>query len=183
MRFDLRQLGRKGSGTLRDEHVDRTFQPGDIPASVAADEDYTIAAPVHLVMDVHKDGDAYRVTGRVETRLRLACGRCLEPFEIPVDSPFELRYVPEPAGAREDDEREVAEDDLTTAFYKDEAIDLGELMHEQFVLALPMKPLCSEACKGLCAQCGTNLNKGTCECKPTWTDPRLDALKGILTDH
>jgi len=183
MRFDLRQLGRKGSGTLRDDHVDRTFQPGDIPASVAADEEYTVAAPVHLVMDVHKDGDAYRVTGRVETRLRLVCGRCLEPFEIPIDSPFELRYVPEPAGGGEEEEREVGEDDLTTAFYKEDAIDLGDLMHEQFVLALPMKPLCSDACKGLCVQCGTNLNKGTCECKPTWTDPRLDVLKGILTDN
>ena len=175
MRFDLRQLGRKGAGTLRDEHVDRTFQPADF----SADEEYTVAAPVHLVMDVHKDGDAYRVTGRVQTRLRLACGRCLEPFEVPVDSPFELRYVPE-AAAGADDEREVAEDDLTTAFYKEDAIDLGELMHEQFVLALPMKPLCSEDCKGLCVQCGTNLNKASCDCAPAWTDPRLAALKSLV---
>ena len=182
MRFDLRQLGRKGSGTLRDEHVDRTFQPAEFAASLGPDEEYTVAAPVHLVMEVHRDGEAYRVTGRVQTRLQLACGRCLEPFEIPIDSPFELRYVPEaPAGA-EGDEREVEEDDLTTAFYREDAIDLGELMHEQFVLALPMKPLCSDACKGLCVQCGTNLYKGTCECKPTWTDPRLAGLKGILTD-
>jgi uncharacterized protein len=132
-------------------------------------------------MDVHKDGDAYRVTGRVATRLRLECGRCLEAFEIPVDSPFELRYVPQVENAGEG-EREVEEDDLTTAFYKDETLDLGELMHEQFVLALPMKPLCDAACKGLCPQCGTNLNKDTCGCKPAWTDPRLAALKGIFND-
>ena len=183
MQFDLRQLGRKGGGTLRDEHVDRTFQPADLAPSVAVDEEYTVAAPVHLVMDVHKDGDAYRVTGAVQTRLRLACGRCLEPFEIPVDSPFELRYVPEPAAGAEDDEREVAEDDLTTAFYREDAIDLGELMHEQFVLALPMKPLCSEACKGLCVHCGTNLNKASCDCAPAWTDPRLAALKSLVKSH
>ncbi|HET7695000.1 MAG TPA: DUF177 domain-containing protein [Vicinamibacterales bacterium] len=182
MRFDLRQLGRKGSGTLRDEHVDRTFQPADFAASLSADEEYTVAAPVHLVMDVHRDGGAYRVTGRVQTRLRLECGRCLEAFEIPIDSAFELRYVPEPAAGADGDEREVSEDDLTTAFYKEDAIDLGELMHEQFVLALPMKPLCSEDCKGLCGQCGTNLNRGTCECKPTWTDPRLEGLKGMLKE-
>jgi len=177
MRFDLRQLGRKGAGTLRDEHVDRTFQPSEF----SAEDEFIVAAPVHLVMDVHKDGDAYRVSGRVQTRLQLACGRCLEPFEIPVDSPFDLRYVPETLGA-DGEEREVEEDDLTTAFYKEDAIDLGELMHEQFVLALPMKPLCSDACRGLCVHCGTNLNKGTCECKPTWTDPRLDVLKGMLKD-
>ena len=180
MQFDLRQLGRKGSGTIRDEHVDRTFQPSEFAASVVADEEYRIAAPVHLVMDIHKDGEAYRVTGRVETRLELECGRCLESFEIPVDSPFELRYVPDVAPSADGEERQVTEDDLTTSYYKEDSIDLGELMHEQFVLALPMKPLCSDACKGLCPECGTNLNKGTCDCKPAWTDPRLAALKGLV---
>jgi uncharacterized protein len=183
MRFDLRQLGRKGSGTLRDEHVDQTFQASELEAGAAADDAYRVVAPVHLVMDVHKDGDAYRAAGRVATKLGLECGRCLEAFEIPIDSPFELRYVPAPAAAGDavEAEREVNEDDLTTAFYQEEAIDLGELMHEQFVLSLPMKPLCTEACQGLCLQCGTNLNKGTCDCKPAWTtDPRLAALKGLV---
>jgi uncharacterized protein len=187
MQFDLRQLARSGG----EDHLDRTFQPEQFDPSVVQDEEYTVVAPVRLVMDVRKDRDAYRVTGQVQTRLRLECGRCLEPFEIPVDSAFELRYVPDPtpavppdgkghAGKGDDVEREVAEDDLTTAFYRNEALDLGELMHEQFVLALPMKPLCSDACKGLCPACGTNLNKGTCDCKPTWTDPRLAALQGLL---
>ena len=181
MRFDLRQLGRKGSGTLRDEHVDRTFQPAEFQSGAAADEAYTVVAPVQLVMDVHKDGEAYRVSGRVTTRLQLECGRCLDAFEIPVDSPFELRYVPAPSTAgAEGEEREMNEEDLTTAYYREESIDLGELMHEQFVLALPMKPLCSDACRGLCPHCGTNLNKGTCDCKPVWTDPRLSALEGLL---
>jgi len=180
MQFDLRQLGRqKGSDSLRDEHVDRTFQPAELAASVGQDEEYKVTAPVHLVMDVHKDGEAYRATGRVTTKLELECGRCLEPFQIPIDSPFELRYVPQVENTGEG-EREVAEDDLTTAFYKEDSIDLGELMHEQFVLALPMKPLCVEGCKGLCVYCGTNLNKDTCACAPEWTDPRLAALKGLL---
>jgi len=132
-------------------------------------------------MDVHKDGDAYRVTGRVQTRLQLECGRCLEAFEIPVDTPFELRYVPQTEDG-EDGERQVEEDDLTTAFYRDETLDLSELMHEQFVLALPMKPLCADACKGLCPHCGTNLNKSSCDCAPTWEDSRLAALKGLLNN-
>ncbi len=187
MRFDLRQLGRQKGGSLRDEHVDRTFEPSELEASVGQDQEYTVAAPVHLEMDVHKDGEAYQVTGRVTTRLQLECGRCLEPFEIPVDSPFELRYVPLPMavgepGHQEDAEREVAEDDLTTAFYREDSIDLGELMHEQFVLALPMKPLCKTMCKGLCVHCGTDLNKGTCACAPEWTDPRLAVLKGLMKD-
>ena len=76
------------------------------------------------------------------------------------------------------EEREVTEDDLTTSFYKEDSIDLGELMHEQFVLALPMKPLCAPGCKGLCVHCGTNFNKETCDCAPQWTDPRLAVLQG-----
>jgi uncharacterized protein len=185
MQFDLRQLSRNGG----DQHFDLVFQPAQFDPSHVKDEEYEVVGPVHLEMDVRRDRDAYRVTGRVQTRLKLECGRCLEPFEIPVDSAFELRYVPQPAtagspaaaGARAVEvENEVAEDDLTTAFYTDETLDLGALMHEQFVLALPMKPLCAESCKGLCPECGTNLNQGTCDCKPTWTDPRLAALQGLL---
>jgi DUF177 domain-containing protein len=178
MQFDLRQLGRRG-GASRDEHVDRMFEPSAFQSAGERDEDYRIVAPVHLVMDVRKDRDAYRAAGRVETRLQLDCGRCLEPFDVPVDSAFELRYVPAVDTTREA-EREVEEDDLTTAFYRDEQLDLGELMREQFVLALPMKPLCSESCKGLCPQCGTNLNKASCDCSPAWKDPRLAGLQGLF---
>jgi uncharacterized protein len=175
MQLDLRQLGRHGRS---DEHIDRTFAPDTFTAS-SAHEDYRIAVPVHLVMDVRKERDAYRVTGRMQTRLELECGRCLERFEIPVESTFELRYVPAVQNAGEG-EREIEEDDLTTAFYKDETLDLEELMREQFQLALPMKPLCSEDCKGLCPECGANLNRTTCECAPKWEDPRLAPLKALL---
>lgn len=178
MQFDLRQLGRRG-GASRDEHVDRTFDTSAFEAPDERDDTYRVVAPVHLVMDVHKDGDTYRVTGRVSTQLELECGRCLDPFGVPVDSAFELRYVADVANTG-DEEREVAEDDLTTAFYRDEHLDLGELMHEQFLLALPMKPLCEEGCKGLCQQCGTNLNKASCDCAPAWKDPRLAALEGLM---
>lgn len=179
LQFDLRQLGRHArAGTGDEAHVDRTFEPSAIDTR---DDEYRLVGPVHLVMDVHKDRDAYRVAGRVQSRLELECGRCLEPFEIPVDSAFELRYVPA-ATNTDEGEREVEEDDLTTAYYTDETLDLAALMREQFQLALPMKPLCSERCKGLCPACGTNLNQTTCACAPKWEDPRLAALKGLI-DH
>jgi uncharacterized protein len=93
---------------------------------------------------------------------------------------FDLRYVPHAEDAGEDDV-EVDEDDLATAFYREGMVDLIDLMREQFVLALPMKPLCEEACKGLCAVCGTNLNKTQCDCAPKWEDPRLAPLKSLLS--
>ncbi|HTI40145.1 MAG TPA: DUF177 domain-containing protein [Vicinamibacterales bacterium] len=178
MRFDLTQLGRHGRG---DDQLDRTYEPSAFryAGQNVDDEGYAIVAPVHLVMDVHKQAEVYRVTGRVDGTLRLDCGRCLEPFDVPVDTTFELRYVPASENEGEG-EREVADDDLTTAFYRENAIDLEELIREQFQLALPMKPLCSEACKGLCPECGANLNTNPCECKPTWADPRLGELSELL---
>lgn len=178
IQFDLTHLGRHGRG---EEHLDRTYEPGAFTNGGANvdDEGYAIVAPVHLVMDVRRQGDTYRVTGEIDGTLRLECGRCLEPFDTPVNAAFELRYVPATENAGEG-EHEVGDDDLTTAYYRDHTIDLEEMMREQFQLALPMKPLCRPDCRGLCAQCGTNLNRGTCDCHPHWDDPRLAPLKGLL---
>ena len=160
------------------EHVERTFQPS---AFDPQDDEYRVAAPVELSLDVKKlGGEVFGLSGRAATRLEVVCGRCIEAFEVPVDASFELRYVPQSENTGEG-EREVAEDDLATSFYREGMIDLVELLREQFVLALPMKPLCAESCAGLCPQCGTNLNKSQCDCAPTWEDPRLAPLKSLLT--
>ena len=159
------------------EHVERTFPTS---AFDPPDEEYRVAAPVELSMDVQKSGgDAYNVGGRVRTRLQLTCSRCVEPFEVPVDAEFDLRYVPQSENVGED-EREIAEDDLTTAFYRDGVLDLGDLLREQFMLALPMKPLHDQACRGLCPECGANLNSTDCGHATKWEDPRLAPLKGLL---
>ena len=75
---------------------------------------------------------------------------------------------------------EIAEEDLSIAFYRDFQIDLLQLVHEQCRLALPMKPLCRDACRGLCPVCGTNLNERTCNCETAWRDPRLAALEALV---
>jgi DUF177 domain-containing protein len=160
------------------EHVARTLPPS---AFDPPDDQYRVAAPVELSMDVEKaGGGAFKVSGRVQTRLEMACSRCLEPFEFPVDAAFDLRYVPQVANTGEG-EREIADDDLTTAYYREGVLDLLELLREQFQLALPMKPLHDEACRGLCSECGANLNRTDCGHAPVWEDPRLAALKGLLT--
>jgi DUF177 domain-containing protein len=171
MLFDLSRLhGQR-------EHLERTFQPS---AFDPQDELYRVAAPVELSMDVEKaEPGVFRVQGRATTRLMLQCGRCLEEMEVPVDARFELRYVPQEEN-RGEDEREIAEDDLTTAFYREGTLDVVEMLREQFQLALPMKPLCAESCRGLCPECGANLNRSDCGCEPKWVDPRLEPLKALL---
>jgi uncharacterized protein len=156
---------------------DRTFDPSGV---AMADDVYRIVAPVHLGFDIHKDKDKFHLVGTVRTELELTCSRCLEPFRLPVDLAFDQRYLPQ-TDASAEQETEVGVEDLETSFYRDEEIDLNELLREQFYLALPMKPLCREECKGLCPQCGTNLNTGTCDCAPAWEDPRLAALRQLKT--
>ena|SRR5262245_15360791 len=156
-------------------HFARTFQPDEVEQGGDA---YRIVEPVHVDVEIHKDKERFRLVGTVRTRLELACSRCLEPFTLPIDSAFDLRYLPA-AAESVDEDREVSEDDLDASVYRDEQIDLDELLREQFYLALPMKPLCREDCAGLCPQCGTNRNTGTCACVSQWEDPRLAPLKRL----
>jgi len=160
------------------EHFERTC-PG---STIDAGGDFAVQGEVALAFDVHKDRDRYRLVGAVRATLSLACSRCLEPYLVPVDVAFDLRYLPQTDNTGED-EREVREDDLTTAFYRHEVIDLGELAREQFYLALPMKPLCREDCRGLYPTCGTNLNRDACGCTGQWVDPRLEGLRALLRDR
>jgi uncharacterized protein len=162
------------------EHIEKRFEPSLFPQG---EEDiFRVVSPVTLSFDIDRqEVGRYRLNGHVTGELELTCSRCLEPFTLPVTTDFDLRYVPQTENLGEG-EREVEEDDLTTAFYADEQIDLGQLIMEQFHLALPMKPLCSETCKGLCPQCGTNLNTGSCACTATWEDPRLAVLKKLKTE-
>ena len=153
----------------------RTFQPSEVEQEGDA---YRVVAPVQMDLEIHKDKDRFRLTGTARTELELACGRCLEPFRMPFEGQIDVRYLPASELSTED-EREVTEGDLDTGYYRDDQIDLNELLREQFYLALPMKPLCRDDCAGLCPQCGTNLNTGTCQCTSQWEDPRLAPLKEL----
>jgi uncharacterized protein len=160
------------------EDIDRRLGP---EAFDLRGEDFRVVAPVHLTARATKDAQKVRLTGRVQTTLEAGCSSCLEPFTIPVDAPFDLLFLPDTAGAeRGDADRTVHEDDVGVSFYKDDTIDLGAVMREQFFLALPMKPLCRDDCQGLCPVCGVNRNRETCAGHAEWTDPRLEPLKKLL---
>ena len=183
MRLELSNIRQPETGFAK------VFQPADIPGG---GDDYGVKAPVDLRLVIHQDQDRFRLVGTVKTTLELVCSRCLEPFPFPVDMPFDLRYLPQhlnmgAGGGDEADEdadaesdaEEVGGDDLTTAFYRDDQIDLAHMVREQLYLALPMKPLHREDCQGLCPSCGVNLNETTCACQTEWEDPRLAPLKKL----
>ncbi len=160
------------------DRLQRTYAAS---AFQTADEEYDVVQPVTLSLDIRKKNREVTLMGTVSTVLELKCSRCVEPYSLPIDASFDLFYLPHSEN-RGEGEIEIEDDDLETAFYKDDVIDLGQLMKEQFYMALPMKPLCQEGCRGLCPHCGANLNQSSCDCVSTWTDPRLDTLRSLVKD-
>ena len=170
MQLDLTQIRQP------ETELERRYEPSQFEGR---GNQFRIIAPVDLRLKIHKDKERFRLVGTLSTVLELTCSRCLEPFPLPVNASFDLRYLPhtENTGGESD---EVEDEDLSDAFYRDDAIDLGQLIDEQIYLALPMKPLCRADCKGLCSNCGTNLNVAACDCQVRWEDPRMAGLKALI---
>ena len=172
-------------------HVGGSGARPDSGTGTASDDEFTVTGPVRFTGSLTRAGDRFHLRGRIDATLQLMCGRCLAPVRQRVDTPVDLTYVPvrPPAGTAAKDkgrggaeeEVELQDEDLNTAFYHDHVLDLGEMLREQFYLALPMRPLCRPDCKGLCPQCGVDRNVEACQCHAEWVDPRLSVLKALVT--
>jgi len=131
-----------------------------------------------VVLDIQPDGTEVLVQGRLKATVDQTCGRCLEAFAARVDAPVDVRILPKPAGH---DSVELGADDLDTDFYDNDELDVARVVVNEATLALPMKPLCREDCRGLCPTCGANRNTAPCTCDPRPPDPRLAALRDLAT--
>ncbi|MGN1202031.1 MAG: YceD family protein [Eubacterium sp.] len=101
------------------------------------------------------------------------CDRCAE--DVKKDFSFDVKKIVVEQLQNDNDD-----DDYIVV--KNKALDLDELVNEEVSLNLPAKVLCKEDCKGLCPQCGTNLNVSKCDCKKD-VDPRLSALLQLLDEE
>jgi DUF177 domain-containing protein len=135
---------------------------------------------LNLAMEL--DGREVIVHGRIAATVPQTCGRCLEAFGAPVETDLDLRLAPRTASA---DSVELGQDDLDVDFYDGDQIDVGALIETETTLALPMKPLCRDDCRGLCPVCGGNRNVRACACAARPPDPRLAALRELAArlDH
>lgn len=132
-------------------------------------------AAATLKARVEKAGRDVFLKGTVSASLSLVCSRCLGEFQSDADIPLDLAFCPE--DEEQEEGHELTRGELDTGFYRDDVIDLGEIVKEQVLLNIPMKPLCREECKGICPRCGTNLNAGECGCDVGGVDPRLQGLR------
>ncbi len=149
---------------------------------------------------INVGGGVILVRGRAKARLPVVCDRCLKPFTLPLEADFEeeykrtLRPVEDAGGprGRDDDDFESPEDegsgekagywtgDGVVRTFSGSEIQIRPAVQEALTLALPMKVLCREDCKGLCPQCGKDLNLGPCRCQPADGDLRMAPLAELL---
>ncbi|MBN1823290.1 MAG: DUF177 domain-containing protein [Endomicrobiales bacterium] len=106
---------------------------------------------------ITKNADSFLLNGSVSGQIEISCSRCLETFRLPITAKLNKVY-PE-----------------STVL-----IDVEEEIRQEVILTIPVKPLCGEQCKGLCQICGINRNKGTCNCRQEFHDPRWDDLQKII---
>ena len=119
-----------------------------------------------------------RLRGQLSAELELQCARCLEPVPQRIRREFELLYRPLGADAGRD-ELSVTDAEAEIGYYQGEGLLLEDVLREQVLLALPLKITCRDDCKGLCPQCGKNLNLDQCSCSTDVEDPRWAALKEV----
>ena len=119
-----------------------------------------------------------RLAGKVSGKFELVCARCLEPVAQDLAREFDLLYRPLGADAGRE-EMSVTTAEAEISYYQGEGLLLEDALREQVLLAVPVKVICRDDCRGLCPHCGTNLNLEPCSCAEPVEDRRWSALKEI----
>jgi uncharacterized protein len=107
------------------------------------------------------------------------CDRCTEATSVTLEKEFSTILVPRDKGPAGATNVELHEDDLDIGFYDGAGVDVNDLFWEQVALALPVKILCSEECRGVCPTCGGNRNRGECNCPEPQAAGPFAALKNL----
>jgi uncharacterized protein len=119
--------------------------------------------------------------GTATASLELTCARCLESFRTPADVEFDEEFEPS-IDIATGLPVEGPKNDNAFSISANHTIDLGEALRQHLLLAVELVPVCDVACKGLCANCGANLNNGPCACPPPEEPSPFAALQALLAD-
>jgi uncharacterized protein len=132
---------------------------------------------IGIQVDCFKTGKTILAQGRIAANLRLRCVRCLEDFTRPLAATFHYNLLPEKEEGAPP-EMEIPRDAFDASYYSGAVIDLAPLVLEQVVLHVPPNPICRDSCRGICQQCGADLNRTPCGCAgDEGADERFAALK------
>lgn len=170
MLYNVAQLMKASVGTSLEDSIHED--------EIELDEDIKIVGPIDGHVRMRRTNQGLLVDGWVDVTLALSCTRCLKEFERVMHVTFIEQFYPTvdvvtgiALPAIEDEEIFPIDDH--------HEIDLREAIRQHVLLEIPMVTLCREDCAGLCAQCGQDLNLGSCDCKPE-VDARFSILEQLL---
>jgi uncharacterized protein len=139
----------------------------------------TLLQPVNSELRIEKVGTEVIIKGYFDTTIELTCSRCLNAYSK--DLSFDIFTTYHPVSELKDEEvYELHDDEMEVDFYSGDEISIDSLIEEEILLSIPIKPLCSEECKGLCPVCGADLNITSCGCSSQQIDERFAILKKLL---
>jgi uncharacterized protein len=146
-------------------------------AGVLKDQGISVDKPFHIHYEVEREGESNTIHVSVDVSggIHAACARCLEPVEHKMNLHIETDYIPAEPDMSGNLEGERVSSEI--GYYR-KSIHLGEFILSELVLALPLRYICNEECRGLCPGCGANLNREECRCE-TPVDPRLQKLEDL----
>ncbi len=142
------------------------------------DDRLTLTGDVNVSCEVVRRAAQVDVDGSIAGMAETECSRCLRSVPWTIAIEFSVSFVT-PENFTSAKEREVSAADLDTDVLEDDSIEIKEIAREQILLNLPEQVLCIPDCKGLCPQCGADLNLLDCKCDQKEIDPRWAALKDI----
>lgn len=159
-------------------HINEPVETFPLLASMQNVNGCSITGAIQGDITAIREYDNIRVTGRVSAPLALSCSRCLADYNSFVDTSFTIFFRKETGAAvSAEDELELGEMDLMSSTYSGDEIDLTHEIEEQIVMEIPSKPLCDDDCKGLCHECGIDLNVSGCSCSKEPVRLAFSALK------
>ena len=146
---------------------------------VLGEQRFSFLKPVELNIVMENIRSGILVKGSAAAELETECSRCLTSVSVQMELDFEEVFT---AGRKQAEELLGKEEAEEAYFIRNETIDLEPAVRQALILSLPIRPLCSEACKGLCPYCGQNLNIKKCDCKIEEIDVRMEKLKKLLDE-
>jgi uncharacterized protein len=172
MQYNLAQLLMEPTGSTRDYEVDESF----IGPEDGMDQ-------VQGWIEVVRTHEGVMVRAKLEALARMTCSRCVRVFEHSSIIKMEEESSPtvDPVTGKQIETLEESDSELELD--DQHILDMGEVVRQYLLTGMPIKPLCSEECRGLCPECGTNLNEEKCKCTAVPMDPRWGSLAELLTEQ
>ncbi len=154
----------------------RRSQQADASELDLREQEACFTEPVRVDYTLEKIGQQVIFRGVISTSVNMTCSRCLESVQIPISETLTIlvRFDAEASPEEIHEEIRIVPPDTGR-------MDVTEELRQTLLLALPVKPLCKENCRGLCPRCGTNLNAGSCDCRRKTIDPRWSGLKNAVS--